>query len=217
MLNLPKVTLLVLHIWGKPFPIEGLEACMKHANFAEVRMLSHEPFYHPEIKWYKTPKIETMEQYSLYFIREIWKCFDTEFCMTTHADGFIINPESWTDEFLNYDYIGAPWAFYGSRFRDKKSQPGIGNGGFSLRSKKICKYVSDNYYLINDNEDKYYSNVLDCAKPNYIKYPPVDLALQFAQETMLDKNIKPFGFHNFKTPGCNGGIYWYNEWKGKSE
>jgi hypothetical protein len=211
-LQLTDITLLVFHVAGKPFPVEGLEKCIEVADFGEVLMLTGEDFNHPDIKVKKIPKIGTMDDYSLFFIRELNRCFDTKFCMTAHHDGFIINPESWTDEFLNYDYIGAPWKFNGPRFRDNKGQSAIGNGGFSLRSKKICEYVSQNYFFINDNEDKYYSNCLECVKPDFIKYPPVNLALQFAQETLLDKNIKPLGFHNFKTPGCEGGIYWYNQY-----
>jgi len=216
MIDLPDITLLVLHIYGKPFPIEGLEKCLEHANFGEVLMLTSEEFNHPIIKQRKIPRITNMTDYSLYFIRELYKCFSTNFCMTTHEDGFIVNPDSWTNKFLEYDYIGAPWKFLGTRFRDKNGDPAIGNGGFSLRSKKVCEYVSKNYLMINDNEDKYFSNCADCSKPANIKYPPVNLALQFSQETLLDKNIKPLGFHNFKTPGCDAGKYWYNEWKLKN-
>lgn len=215
-LNLKDITLTVLHIYERPYPIEGLLECMKYADFGEVCILTNDvQFNHPEINKKLIPAIRTMDEYSLFFIRDLWRYFDTPFIMTTHHDGFIINPESWTDEFLKYDYIGAPWKFYGNRFRDKSGSPAIGNGGFSLRSKDICKYVSSNYYMINDNEDKYYSNCLDCPKPSSIKYPSVQLALQFSQESLFDKNIRPLGFHNFKTPGCEAGIYWYNEWKNK--
>jgi len=216
MLNLSNVTLLVLHIKGSPFPILGLEECMKHANFADVRILTSDmSFTHKDIRVKRIRDVSSMEEYSAFFIKELWNCFDTDFCLTSHPDGFIINPESWTDKFLEYDYIGAPWKFFGTRFRDVFNQPAIGNGGFSLRSKEICKYVSKHYSTINDNEDKYYSNCSDCPKPTYIKYPTIDLALQFSQETLLNRNMRPFGFHNFKTPGCEAGIYWYNEWKNK--
>jgi hypothetical protein len=215
-LDLSDITLVVLHLHGKNYPLEGLEECMKHANFGEVCILTDDQeFSHSEIKKRIIPSIRNMDEYSLFFIRDLWRYFDTPFVMTAHPDGFIINPESWTNEFLEYDYIGAPWKFFGGRFRDNLGKSAVGNGGFSLRSKDICKYVSNNYFIINDNEDKYYSNCSDCSKPSSIKYPSVELALQFSQETLFDKNIRPFGFHNFKTPGCEGGIYWYNEWKNK--
>ena len=74
---------------------------------------------------------------------------------------------------------------------------------------KSAKYISflDLFTVINED-----ALPAEIAKPDFIKYPPVNLALQFAQETLLDKNIKPLGFHNFKTPGCEGGIYWYNQY-----
>lgn len=53
---------------------------------------------------------------------------------TPHAlfiqwDGWVLHPELWTDRFLDYDYIGAPWTWYETNR--------IGNGGFSLRSKRL--------------------------------------------------------------------------------
>jgi len=211
-LNLQDITLLVLHLDGKPFPIEGIEKCLEVADFGSVRMLTADQnFYHPDIQAHIIHPIRNMEEYSLFFIRDFWRTFDTKFCLTAHPDGFIINPESWTDEFLEYDYIGAPWSLFGSRFRDQSNNPAIGNGGFSLRSQKICKYVSKTYLTINDNEDKYYSNCADCPKPDDIKYPSVNLGLQFAQETLLSKDIAPFGFHNW-TQYTPAGKYWYEQY-----
>ena len=39
-LNLKSITLLVLHISGKPFPVYGLEECAKHADFGDIRILT---------------------------------------------------------------------------------------------------------------------------------------------------------------------------------
>lgn len=216
-IKLPDVTLLVMHANGMPFPLEGLEKSMEHADFGDVLLLTNdESFSHPSIKNKHIPPIgrSTPENnwFNIFFIKELVNCFDTEFCMTVHPDGYIINPDSWTDEFLKYDYIGAPWNYPGTRFRDVKNNPAIGNGGFSLRSKKICEYTRNNYSVITDNEDKYYSNCAESTKPDHIKYPPVDLALQFSQETMIAKHIKPLGFHwhQFKEKShCIGGEYWF--------
>jgi len=60
---------------------------------------------------------------------------------TTHAlyiqwDGWVTNPELWRPEFLAYDYIGAAWPW----------QPfdRVGNGGFSLRSRKLLTTLTNN-------------------------------------------------------------------------
>ena len=64
----------------------------------------------------------------------------TEFMLGIHDDGFVINPNLWTDQFLKYDYIGAPWShtipYYGQKYR-------VGNGGFSLRF-PVLKHVYTN-------------------------------------------------------------------------
>ena len=41
----------------------------------------------------------------------------------------------WRDEFLCYDYIGAPWWY-----KDGKN---VGNGGFSLVSTRLKRFISD--------------------------------------------------------------------------
>jgi len=51
------------------------------------------------------------------------------------ADGYVLNPGLWNSDWLEYDYIGAPWypvmrlGQYEFKLRNR-----VGNGGFSLRS-----------------------------------------------------------------------------------
>ena len=66
--------------------------------------------------------------------------FDTDYVLTFQSDGFILNPDAWTDEFFNYDYIGAPWG---------DNRYAVGNGGFSFRSKKLMNFVSDNIEIMH--------------------------------------------------------------------
>jgi Protein of unknown function (DUF5672) len=49
--------------------------------------------------------------------------------MSVHEDGFILRPHMWADSFLDYDYIGAPWA-----------DGEVGNGGFSIESKRLLEF-----------------------------------------------------------------------------
>jgi len=81
--------------------------------------------------------------------------FDTDFVINFHSDGFIQNPKAWTDDFLNYDYIGAP-------IYTTNTFPFVGNGGFSLRSKKICEKVK------KLKDINYLPRYLDCFKGNFI-------------------------------------------------
>ena len=91
-----------------------------------------------------------MGDYGEFAIKELYKFIDTEFVLTINDDGFIINPFMWDKQYLQYDFIGAPWG-RDYHFRKKpigvteegwkvaRTQNLVGNGGFSLRSKKFLE------------------------------------------------------------------------------
>jgi len=111
------------------------------------------------------------------------------------------------DEFMNYDYIGASWP----KEQNDNSQ-GVGNGGFSLRTKakmiecieKVNPYTdlelgkSTVNYMKDTNsyhlpEDVYFSKTLIDYKLGVVARR--DVANKFSQETQLCSN--PLGGHNF--------------------
>ena len=112
-------------------------------------------------------------------------------------DGYILNPSAWKEEFLNYDYIGAPWAF--------DDPEAVGNGGFSLRSTKLMAAMAELNLSLEDcfPEDKvicrtYRKHLTDLG----LKFASLDLAKEFSVECWSDDEYTgQFGFHNFKTKG----------------
>jgi len=126
---------------------------------------------------YKEPTINT-EDFEIKIVDEIpyndfgdviydfyAESFDTDFVINFHSDGFIQNPKAWTDDFLNYDYIGAP-IIPNFQNINKSSQntvfPFIGNGGFSLRSKKLCQKIK------KLKEINYLPKYLNCFNGSFI-------------------------------------------------
>lgn len=108
--------------------IKAAQHCMKYADFKSVKILSNVIVNVPEIEIIKIPSLN-QEQYSKFSLYDLYKYIDTDFCLTFQGDGFIINPHLWDNNFLNYDYIGAPW------IHEVINQ--VGNGGFSLRSQNF--------------------------------------------------------------------------------
>jgi hypothetical protein len=51
-------------------------------------------------------------------------------------DGYVVNPDAWTNDFLQYDYIGAKWPWH-------KDGRNVGNGGFCLRSRKLMQSLAE--------------------------------------------------------------------------
>ena len=133
--------------------------------------------------------------YSKFCISELYKHIDTEYVLLYHSDSFILNPELWSDDFLKYDYIGAPWPLY-MGWPTEGNQ--VGNGGFSIRTKRLHELIK-NYRHGSENEDTF---IVGTHKQDLINngftIAPVDVAKRFSLENPMDEshNIDTvFGFH----------------------
>lgn len=85
------------------------------------------------------------------------------------------------EDFLNYDYVGAPWI-------DKNIINKVGNGGLSFRKKiKILKHLDTYKYNPKEPEDIYFS------KSNILKFPSTEKASYFATEHLF--NPYSIGLH----------------------
>lgn len=108
-------------------------------------------------------------------VKELVKYVDTDFVLCTQWDAYILNPEAWDEAFLEYDYIGAPWWFQDGN--------NVGNGGFSLRSKRFLQVCSELPLRNFHPEDlilcRTYSNLLESKG---IKFAPEHLAAKFSRE-----------------------------------
>jgi hypothetical protein len=110
--------------------IDAAHFCCKDIQFKSVKILSNCSIDEDGIEVIGIPTLNK-EEYSHFLIYDFPQYIDTEYCLTFQWDGFVINPSRWKDEFLQFDYIGAPWL----------SDPtnNVGNGGFSLRSQKFMQ------------------------------------------------------------------------------
>ena len=151
-------------------------------------------------------KINNINEYSKFVVYELHKYINTEFALIIQDDGFVISPESWRDDFLKYDYIGAPWGLPNDdfSFRDPFGKIiRVGNGGFSLRTKKLLSLPTKlnlewKEYFGFYNEDGFFV----CHNRHLFEqegcvFADIDIARFFSHETDIPetKNILPFGFH----------------------
>lgn len=141
------------------------------------------------------PKITSKDSYSHFLIKEMHKYIETDYVLTVQHDGWIISGDAWTDEFYEYDFIGAPWLYIDSR--------NVGNGAVSWRSRKLINALgTDNFIEIVPPEDeiigRLYRKYLETKYG--IKYAPEELAHKFSYE-LNEPTQKTFGFHgNFWPP-----------------
>jgi len=149
-------------------------------------------------RYVELPKSFNLGDYQRFLIKELIDHVKTEFVLVVQYDGMAVNKKLWTDDFYNYDYIGAAWP---DRF---VSDPDIkvGNGGFSLRSAKLLTALQDSNIDTNGNEDaiicQRYATYL--RERHNIKFAPVGLADQFSNE-WNNPSGNTFGFHGaFNVP-----------------
>lgn len=194
-LQLPNVEIVSINTHNPIQSIKAIEYSSKHIQFARKTLFSDIPFSTKEIQNIIIPSFKTREEYSVFCIREMHKYIDSEFVLIIHDDGFVINPHLWTDEFLEYDYIGAPWPG-GS---DGSTQGRVGNGGFTIRSKKLLLAIKD-FTEMDINEDWLIGvTKRDILENMGIKFAPVELAMKFSLELPIaecEYNLEnTFGFH----------------------
>lgn len=194
-LQLSNVEIVSINTHNPLMSAKAIEYSSKHIQFAKKTLFSDTAINVNGIHNVLIPKFTTREQYSVFCIRELYKHIKSEYVLMIHDDGFVINPHLWTNDFLKYDYIGAPWP--GNP--DDPNHGRVGNGGFTLRSKKLLHVIKD-FTETDINEDW----LIGVTKKDYLKeiginIAPVEVAMKFSLELPIeecDYNLEnTFGFH----------------------
>jgi hypothetical protein len=207
MLKLENITLVALTSVRIPQTIKALEYSCKDIKFGSVKLISDsKPDNLPDIITHEfCPRMSNIEEWNHAAIYELGKHIDTEFAILIHDDGFIVNPSSWREEFLEYDYIGAPWPlpFDDYSYRDINGEIIRQGNSVSLRSKKLIDIPNrldlewKSFHGFT-NEDGF---ICVNYRHRYIeegcKFADIDVAKYFSHETMIPEieGIKPFAFH----------------------
>lgn len=146
----------------------------------------------------------SIDEWNRKIIYELPKYVFTSHALLIHADGYVKHPELWNPEWLNYDYIGAPWPLpqddYSYRSESGKIQR-VGNS-VSLRSKKLMDLIATRpwkAYYGNTNEDGF----ICCHNREWLesqgcKFAPLEVAVHFSKEHEVPENVglKTFAFHS---------------------
>ncbi|MBX4197919.1 hypothetical protein KW782_01140 [Candidatus Parcubacteria bacterium] len=194
--------------------MKALEISMQGMRFHDVVLISHTKpeNLNPKItfKQCKPGQLQSKDpknknDYSKFMAYHLWEYIDSDYIIIVHNNAYILRPHKWDYEFLKYDYIGAPWP-KNVHFTNEGVNVRVGNGGFSLRSKRMLRILHDMNLPFTDNgtgfynEDGimcvYYRKQLEDAG---IKFAPVSVAAKFSCEKSLeDSDLEPFGFHDNK-------------------
>jgi len=178
--------------------VKALEYSTKYIEFNNVFLLSDQTIS-GNFDLISIKKIRDVEDYNNEILN-LSKHIKSEYVLIIQHDGHVINHKKWDDLFLKFDYIGAPWPnsnkwnerwkYYPKEMEEKilknLNLNRIGNGGFSLRSKKFLDY-SRSYKEVDGAPEDIFLNILnyDKAFEYGIKYTDVKTAISFSYEIHL--------------------------------
>jgi tetratricopeptide (TPR) repeat protein len=191
MKDLPQVTLCAIDCVNPVLALRALDISLQQCRFGDAVFLSDsaDRYQLPGCRMVSIPRIDSRADYSRFVIKELGEHFRTSHVLVVQWDGYVLNGNAWREEFLDYDYIGAPWRFHTDGHR-------IGNGGFSLRSRRLLDALSDPAVTELDPEDeaigRRYRPLLEQC--HGVRFPPESLARNFSFES-LEPLGPPFGFH----------------------
>lgn len=133
--------------------------------------------------------IPSRDAYSEFVLKSLLRCIETPHVLLVQWDGYVVNPAAWDPAFLECDYIGAKWFWADAGER-------VGNGGFSLRSRKLLEALQDPRIQLVDNEDVTIGRVFRplLETEHGIRFADEALADRFSFEAAYPIG-KPFGFH----------------------
>lgn len=191
-LQLPNVTLIALTNRNFDAHKAAIDKSCEDIEWGAVKLIWDE-------------KIKSIDDWNYKIIFELHNYVQTDFAFLFHADGYPINPKAWRDEFLDYDFIGAPWPLPRDNYsyRDPKGNLLRVGNSVSIRSKRILELPSKlnlewKSYYGNTNEDGFLCvHNHEALELHGCKFAPLEVAKFFSREHSIPENqgIETFAFH----------------------
>jgi len=213
-LKLDSVTLCAASSSNVPATVAALQESMAQIDFGKVLLFTHVsaaelglPTDHA-IRVVPVARITSSVAYSRFILQELVHHITTSHCLVAQWDGHVIDAGRWRSEFLDYDYIGASWP----QFDDGHN---VGNGGFSLRSKRMMQACLAPHFDFHHPED-----IAICRTNRALlndagmQFAPAHLADAFSAERSGDP-ASTFGYHGvFLMPRVLGADRFWDLYKG---
>lgn len=153
------------------------------------------------VEWIEIPPL-TLKGYNQFCLAQLHRFVATSHCLTVQSDSRIVNPDSWDDGWLAFDYVGAPWppGHTGTPYR-------VGNSGFCLRSRRLLEATAslpnDSYVWRGQQKPSSRDDVITCVMYREqleelgLRFAPVEVAARFAFESATPES--PVLSHQFGT------------------
>jgi hypothetical protein len=191
-LALAQVTLCAVDTRSPALAVMSLRRSMAGIDFARAVLFTRgwtPPQPLPGIEVVEIDLLRSGADYSHFVLRQLPGHIRTPHVLVTQWDGFVVDPASWSDDFLAYDYLGAVWP-------GQPAARSVGNGGFSLRSRRFLAAGQDPRITEEHPEDQVLCRTWrdHLEREHGVTFAPPALARRFAFENEAPQG-PTFGFH----------------------
>lgn len=216
-LVLPQVTLCAMTSVNVRETLKAMEYSCRGIEFADAVIITDKkPRFLPKgIRYSHIDRLGNIDAFNYKTVYDMGDYIHTDFALLVHYDGFVVHPEMWRDEFLDYDYIGSPWPLPkpgdDTTYRDIYGNICRVGNSVGIRSKRLMDYpkeagipwVGEKGYF---NEDGFICcKIRHLLEAEGMRIAPLEVAKYFGHENMIPEieGITPFVFH--KWYGTNAG------------
>lgn len=192
----------------KTFQTQGMLPSVLVVNEASTAIEQFCEEYSIEIQTSPNLIVGSSRSLCIDLVENLHSRFKTQYVLTIQDDGFPMRP-GLGDFVGKWDYIGAPWIRHVTYYDFYPYKYCIGNGGFSLRSKRLCEIASRIYkkwfshlpywwWLMGD--DTFYCKTLRFwfrSAVRELRWPSPEDACRFSIENNDEflPSEAPLGFH----------------------
>jgi hypothetical protein len=185
-LNLDNITICAADCLNPGLAAHALARSQRYCHFADA-ILFTDAATTGDFRTMPIPPLVSRGDYSAFILRRLGDFITTDFVLIVQWDGHVIEPAAWCGEFLDHDYLGAPWPFH--------DHHRVGNGGFSLRSRRLLRALAD---MPDDSDLAEDEAICRLWRPALeragISFAPEHLAARFSYERGRPE-VPSFGFH----------------------
>lgn len=164
------------------------QACLERFDFADVAVFTDSPDDWSGLNPVRIDTIRGIGDYNRLVLRGLVERIRTDHFLIAQYDGFVLNGSQWSPHFLHYDYIGAPWR--------RVAGFNVGNGGFSLRTRRLAEIVARLEPDGMEPEDVFVCRTMRpvLESQHRIHFAPEPIAAHFSTEGPI-RRYPTFGFH----------------------
>jgi hypothetical protein len=190
MIDLSHIALCAVDSSTPGLAARAIRLSSQSIRFGDIILFSHT---NPggDFNFMEIAEIKSRKEYSSFVLLKLPEYVKTEFVLIVQWDGYVISPSCWDRSFTQYDYIGAVWPWHTDGLT-------VGNGGFSLRSKRLLdsfrSLTSETNFSLNEDEIICRVHRRALESKFAIKFADPVTAGKFSYERALP-TMPTFGFH----------------------